>query len=1077
MSSQNKIEGFHLSPQQRYLWSLQQAANSGTYQVTSTVLINGDLRAEILQRALTEVVKRHEILRTTFQRPPGIKTPFQVISEAPHFSWHLSDLTNVDQERLQNTLENSFAAERSKPFDLERGPMLRASLNRLSAEHHMLLISLPALCCDSATVMNLIIELERAYALILDGGAFPEEPLQYADFAEWHNELLQSSDEHAERGRNYWRELKGGLSPLILPLEKQRIREHTFQPEAVSIDFDPTCVVNLAALAHEYETSIHVVLLAYWQAVVWRLTNRSHFVIFDLCDGRKLEDLKLALGAYAKYLPVACRCEDVSIASQIRAASAAVSNAEQWQEYFDPNNFSEASRDSIAFDLTEQDSTIENDRLELSLARQEANLGPFKLRLSCFRSEGSIRAEFVYDTHSFDRDTVERYAGYFTRLVAQASVSAAPAVASIEQIEILGESERRRLLVDINQTASDCSASNCIHELFEEQVARTPEASGLVSDDLELTYAELNRVANRLAHLLRRRGLVSNGCVGVCIERSAEAIIALLGILKAGGAYVPLNPEHPIVRLKLQLAECNAAFLITRNSVSGESLEFGGDIIDFERDRAELLAEPDTNPSSINTAASLAYVIYTSGSSGVPKGVAVSHQALINYTQFILGRLHVKGPLHFGNVSTITADLGNTCIFPALVSGGCLHLISYDVAMEGALFSKYVTKRPIDVLKIVPSHLNALLGSEPRGDILPRKYLILGGEALSWELVDRISKTNSTCEIINHYGPTETTVGSLTFTIEPHEAPTQSLTVPIGKPIANTSVYILDPHLRLMPTGVAGELYIGGAGLASGYVNQPVETAVRFIPSPFSDEPGARVYRTGDLTRYLRDGNIEFLGRIDHQVKVRGFRVELAEIEAVLLRHSQVRQAVVMAEEASADNQRLLGYVVASGSKALGIDDLRSFLGQHLPGYMIPSTFIFLKTMPLTSNGKIDRASLPAPDEARPDLQRLFVAPRTPVERELASIWAEFLKLDEVGVDDNFFELGGHSLLATQVVSRMRKVFNCEIPLRSLFELPTIAQLAEQIGDSTVTETERLLAEIEKLSDEEVEVLLKTKQL
>jgi len=683
-----------------------------------------------------------------------------------------------------------------------------------------------------------------------------------------------------------------------------------------------------------------------------------------------------------------------------------------------------------------------------------------------------MRAALVYDQYFFDRETVLRYAAYFTTFVAQITSSEV----SIAEIDIVGEIERKRLLVDINQTASQFSAAKCIHELFEEQVALTPDAIALVCEDLELTYAQLNARANRLAHLLRRRGLVSNECVGICSTRSVEAIIALLGILKAGGAYVPLNPEHPTARLKLQLAESSASFLITNENALDKSLEFDGQIIDLEREQELLLAEPDINPPSISIAASLAYVIYTSGSSGVPKGVAVSHQALVNYTQFILRRLQVKEPLHFATVSTITADLGNTCIFPALVSGGCLHLISHDVAMEGMLFSRYVSKRPIDVLKIVPSHLSALLSAESNGDILPRKYLILGGEALSWELVARISQTNPACEIINHYGPTETTVGSLTFSIKP-DVSDRSLTAPIGQPISNTKVYILNPHLKLVPTGVGGELYIGGAGLSVGYLNQPMETAARFVPNPFSDEPGARLYRTGDLMRYLPNGDIEFLGRIDNQVKVRGFRVELAEIEAVLLTHSQVRQAVVIAEAAAADSQRLLGYVVASGSKPLGVDELRSFLGQHLPDYMIPSTFIFLKAMPLTSNGKIDRASLPAPDEARPDLQRLFVAPRTPVERELAGIWAEFLKLDEVGVDDNFFELGGHSLLATQVVSRMRKAFNCEIRLRSFFESPTVAQLAEQIGDSTATETERLLAEIEELSEEEVEILLKTKQL
>jgi amino acid adenylation domain-containing protein len=1069
--SQNNVEGFRLSPQQRHVWSLQQVSAFPIYQVLSTISIKGDLSAEILERAFADVVRRHEILRTTFQRPSGIKIPFQVISDAARLSLQFSDLSNLDHERQRSQLEQSFAAESGRSFDFDRGPLLRANLFKLSREEHLLLISLPALCGDSVTVLNLMSELGRAYSLILQGGVFLDEPMQYADFAEWQNELLQGSEEHAEQGLNFWNELKRGLSPLSLPLEKRKTTDQTFHPEAVSIDFDSSFVAGVDALAHECETSTEVVLFACCQAIVSRLTNQSHFVIFNLFDGRKLEDLKSAFGVYAKYLPVACRSEDISFASQVLATRAALSDAEEWQEYFDPNDFSEASTDSIAFDFTEQVSTLENAGLEFSLTRQDVHLGSFKLRLSCFRAEGSIRAELVYDAHSLDRETVERYAGYFRRLTAQASVSA-----SIEQIEIVGETERKRLLADINQTASEFVEANCIHELFEEQVARTPEAIALVCDDLELTYAELNAEANRLAHLLRRRGLVSNPCVGICLERSAEAIIALLGILKAGGAYVPLNPEHPTARLALQLAESNASFLITGDTASNELLEFGGEIIDLKRDRELLLAEPDINPSSIDTPAALAYVIYTSGSSGIPKGVAVSHQALVNYTQFILGRLHVKQALHFASVSTITADLGNTCIFPALVSGGCLHLISYDVAMEPALFSKYLTERPIDVLKIVPSHLNALLGSEPRPDILPGKHLILGGEALSWELVDRISKTNSTCEIINHYGPTETTVGSLTFKIKPHEVPTQSLTVPIGKPIANTHVYILDPHLKLTPTGVAGELYIGGAGLAAGYLNQPIETAVHFIPNPFSDERGGRLYRTGDLTRYLPDGNIEFLGRIDHQVKVRGFRVELAEIESVLLKHSQVRQAVVTAEPATADNQRLLGYVVASGSKTVGVDALRTFLGQHLPDYMIPSTFIFLKAMPLTSNGKIDRASLPAPDESRPDLQRLFVAPRTAVERELAGIWAEFLKLDEVGVEDNFFELGGHSLLATQVVARMRKAFNCEIRLRSLFELPTIAQLAEQIGDSTASETERLLAEIEKLSDEEVEVLLKTKQ-
>jgi len=1028
----NKLEGFRLSAQQRYLWSL-----SAPSQVLSMISIAGELRPEMLERALAGVIERHEILRTTFQRPPGIKIPFQVISDEAQFEWQFHDLSDLDPEALSTKLEISLLAMRSGTFDFERGPLLRAKLYRLAREHHALLISVSALCADSVTILNLMNEL---------GGEFAAEPLQYADFAEWHNELLESADEHADEGRRYWLELMAQqASKLNLPLEKRT--DQTVQPEAVSIDFYSTCIVKLEALAREHETSIQVVLFACWQALVWRLTNQSQFVIFNLSDGRKLADMRVAMGAYAKYLPVVCHGENVSLATLVDSAREAISNAEEWQEYFDPNTFLEAARDSVAFDFAEQPPMIEHDGLRLSLARHEIYLGQFKLRLSCFRSRDSIRAELLYDARHFDRETVKRYAGYFTKLVTQTSTN----------IDILGADERK-LLLDINHTASEFSETKCIHYLFEEQAARTPTAKALVCDDRELTYAELNEHANRLAHLLRSRGLTPNARVAICMDRSAETIVALLAILKAGGAYVPLNPQHPAARLCSQLAQSNVSILITK----GATLEFGGEIIDLDSDL--LLAQPDVDPALVNSSADLAYVIYTSGSSGLPKGVAVDHRALVNYTQFILRRLHVTEPLQFGTVSTITADLGNTCIFPALVSGGCLHLISYDVAMEAPLFSAYVAKNPIDVLKIVPSHLNALLASGAP-DILPRKYLILGGEALSWELVDRVFETKPACKVINHYGPTETTVGSLTFDVRQHE---QSLTTPIGRPIANTQAYILDSQLNLAPTGAAGELYIGGAGLSWGYLNQPVETAARFVPNPFSNEPGARLYRTGDMARYLSDQNIEFLGRIDHQVKVRGFRVELREIEVVLLKHDEIREAVVIAEA-----ERLVGYVVASGSKPLRVEDLRKFLGRHLPDYMIPATFVSLKTLPLTANGKIDRARLPAPEEARPDLERVFVAPRTAVEKQLADIWSEFLKFDEMGVHDNFFELGGHSLLATQVVSRIRKTFNCEMLLRSLFEAPTIAQLATQIE----ADTERLLAEIEQLSDEEVELLLKSEQL
>jgi amino acid adenylation domain-containing protein len=1054
---QNNAEGFRLSPQQRYLWSVQQISASYPYQVLARISIVGELRTDILRRALADVVRTHEILRTTFQRPPGIKIPFQVISQEAQFSWEFTDRSNLSLVQ---------------PFDLDRGPLLRASLCRSASEHHVLLISLPAVCADPVTVSNLMKEIAEAYGMISEGAELAHEPMQYADFAEWHNELLEAPDERAHAGSNYWQELMAGAdSSLLLPLEKRTTDEKTFQAEAVAIAFDSTCVANVERLARECRTSIEIVLFAFWQALIWRLTNRSSFVIFNLCDGRTVEDLGSAFGPYAKYLPVAYRGEDLSLAAQLEAAQTAVSQADEWQEYFDPGNFFEAAKDSVAFDFSEEVSATAGTGLELTLTEQQVCTGPFKLKLSCFRTNDSIRGELFYNSRSFDREVINHYAGYFTRLVAQGR-----AALPIGTIDIVTDGERQRLLVDINQTASEFAAAKWIHSLFEEQVERTPQASALVDGDRQITYAELNADANRLAHLLHRKGIAPNMRVGICIKRSAETIVAMVGILKAGGAYVPLNPDHPPARLLLQLAESNASVLITNGVAPVEPIDFAGEIIDLERDRALLIEEFESNPPAIGPTANLAYIIYTSGSSGVPKGVAVSHQSLLNYTQFILRRLRVQEPLNFATVSTITADLGNTCIFPALVSGGCLHLIGYDVAMEGTLFSEYLAKHPVDVLKIVPSHFSALLAAAGQENICPRKFLIFGGEALTSELVSRVSEAALSCEIINHYGPTETTVGSLTFALKPHELSTHSATVPIGQPIDNTRVYILDQHLHVTPTGVAGELYIGGAGVALGYLNEPVETAARFVPNPFSDEPGERLYRTGDLARYLLDGNIEFLGRIDHQVKVRGFRVELGEIESLLLKYREVRQAVVIAAAGTTDNQRLIAYVVATGIKPPSVDELRTFLGQHLPDYMIPSSFVFLKSMPLTLNGKINHAALPAPDEARPELERRFVAPRTPIEKELADIWATFLKLREVGIHDNFFELGGHSLLATQVVSRMRKTFNCEVLLRSLFESPTIAGLAEQMSSSLTTDTERLLAEIEQLSDAQVASILEAEQ-
>ncbi len=539
--------------------------------------------------------------------------------------------------------------------------------------------------------------------------------------------------------------------------------------------------------------------------------------------------------------------------------------------------------------------------------------------------------------------------------------------------------------------------------------------------------------------------------MGLCLERSAEAMIALVAILKAGGAYVSLSTDSPKQRLAQQL-EGVLALITERKLLELLPETFGtkpvGPILCLDADAQAWAQEPETNPEAQATPENLAYVIFTSGSTGVPKGVGVRHRNLVNYAWAIAKQLNLADypeGLQFATVSTLSADLGNTCIYPALLSGGGLHMIPYEVATDSRQFSLYQDRYPIDVLKIVPSHLAALLHSAEGGKVLPRKFLITGGETLTPNLVERIEASGAGCQIINHYGPTETTVGSLIQPLSSYDWTRSGLaSIPIGRPIANTQVYVLDAHLQVVPEGVAGELFISGAGVAGGYLGQPELTSERFLPNPF--EPGATMYRTGDLARQIpgEAGRIEFLGRTDDQVKVRGFRIELGEIEVALVRLPGVKQAVVLAREnKDRQDKQLVGYVIVSPGAHLSETHIRQQLREQLPDYMVPAAVVILEKLPLTPNGKIDRKALPSPEEVA--APKVHVEPSTPTAKAIAQIWAEVLQRKQISADDNFFELGGHSLTATQVVSRMREHFSVEIALRSIFETPVLKALADSL--------------------------------
>ena len=1024
--------GYWLSPQQKHAWSVADRGVSAN--ATALISIDGEVKAEQVRDALRAVVSRHEILRTVFRRPTGMKVPFQVILESCSVAFETTDLCRAAETDREHRLANLFARHASERFDLEHGPMLRATLVCVGNGRSALILSVPTLCGDPKSLHRIVTEVADHCGGRVDE---TEEPLRYVQFAQWQNDQLESQDDSCEEGRKFWR--KQGLDELPeITVPGERSATQPFVLKSVSLRVEVALGAGIEAAAEELEVSASDVLLAAWQCLLSRLNGQQRFALAVAVDGREYEELGNALGLFAKNLPVVSRLEgNLRFSEVIKQAADSVRECNEWQDQF----VSDRVVPSVGFDFAELPTGQVAGGLKWRVVRQEVVNDTFKLRLSAIRSEDGLTLEFHYDASRLAHSAVERIAQYFQTLLAAAV--AAPET-PVSRLPLLSEAERKKIVVDWNQTASDYPHC-CFHEIFEAQAARTPERPALRFNDRVLSYGELNEQANRLAHYLRRQGVGPDKLVGLCVERSAEMMIALLAILKAGGAYVPLNPDNPKPRMAQQLA--GAVALITEQKLAGQMPEFSGTTLCLDRDQKLWSAEPGTNPPATTTPENLVYVIYTSGSTGVPKGVAVRHRNLVNYTHFITRRLELEkysDGLNFATVSTIGADLGNTCIYPALASGGCLHVISYEVSTDPQRFAEYCEKYPVDVLKIVPSHLAALLHSPEAKSLLPNKFLITGGESLTAKLLDRIAELGARCEILNHYGPTETTVGSLTLRLNEYDRKNSS-TIPIGRPTANTQVYILDAEQQPVPVGVVGELYIAGAGVTAGYLNQPERTAERFLPNPFGNDSNAKMYRTGDLARYDEAGRVEFLGRGDDQVKIRGFRIELGEIEAVLAKHSAVKQAVVLAKEDERGDKRLVGYVVAHRDHTVSADELKAYLQQQLPDYMVPSAIVQLTKIPLTANGKIDRQALPAPEQVQ---AKVYVAPRNATEEAVAKIWAEVLRRERISVDDNFFDLGGHSLMATQVISRIREQFRVELGIRALFETPTVAGLAEALGST-----------------------------
>jgi amino acid adenylation domain-containing protein/thioester reductase-like protein/non-ribosomal peptide synthase protein (TIGR01720 family) len=1040
------VEGYRLSPQQRHLWSLQQRDHSLPYRVQCAVLIKGDLNTNILKAALKKVVNRHEILRTTFRCLPGMTIPFQVITDISTLSVDYRDLSSLPLQEQDAKIEALFNELSRLPLNLEQDLPLHVSLITLSQDKHTLLISLPAMSADTTTLRNLVREISRCYAACLCGEELSDEPLQYADIAEWQNELLEG--EEGELGRTYWHQQDiSELLTLKLPFEYQTPENLEFRPQLLTTAIHSDLAARIEALVQKYDTSASVLLLACWQVLLWRLTDHSNIIVGTAYEGRKYEELQQALGLFAKYLPIPGYLKETLQFSQLlQQLDETVNEVYEWQDYFtwkQKENTLEASYFSVIFEFEEQFYRDFAGEVVFAIHKQYTCLERFKLKLCCVRKDDSLIAEFHYDSNLFQVEDIKRLAEQFQKLLEGVANSSE---AEISELEILSDRERQQLLVEFNDTQTDYPKGKCIHHLFEEQVERTPDRFAVTFENQQLTYQELNNRANQLAHHLKKQGVEPEVLVGIWMERSLETIVGLLGILKAGGAYVPLDPTYPQERLAFILEETQTPVLLTQERLVDILLEHKRTIICLDTEWKTIAQQSQKNPASASTSENLAYVIYTSGSTGKPKGVQITHQNLVHSTSARIN--YYREPVNsFLLLSSFAFDSSVAGIFWTLCQGGNLFLPQSGEEQNLPALISLISQNHLSHLLSLPSLYTLLLEQAKPEQLVSLRTVIVAGESCPKTLVTRHQKLLPETSLFNEYGPTEGTVWSSVYRCDSPQVRTQ---VSIGHPIANTQIYILDSHLHPVPLGVPGELYISGDGLARGYLNRPKLTAEKFIPNPFSNEPGVRLYKTGDLGRYLPDGNIEFLGRIDRQVKIRGFRIELGEIEAVLSQHPGVRSLAVIDTEDESGNKRLVVYIVPHQGQLPSTKDLRRFLEEKLPTYMVPSAFVPLKALPRLPNGKVDIKALPAPETVRRELLETFVAPRTPAEKTLAKIWTQVLRVEQVGIHDNFFELGGDSILSIQIVAKANQAGLQLLP-KQLFDNPTIAELAKVAGTTTQT--------------------------
>ncbi|MDF5723198.1 MAG: amino acid adenylation domain-containing protein [Rhizonema sp. PD37] len=1044
-----RTQSFPLSFAQERMWFLNQLEpNSSFYNEILTWQFHGSLNVVALSLSLNKIIQRHSALRTNFVIVDG--QPVQVIAANLTLNVAIIDLQDVPEQ--EKKVQQLASAKVEEPFDIVSSPLIRATLVKLAQTEHVLLLTIHHIVFDGWSRDIFLQELATIYSAFCNNLSpeLPELPIEYVDFSVWQRQSLQQ--EMLLSQLSYWEQQLSG-APVLFELSTDRVRQptQTYRGACYRFSLSKELTLALVSLSQQQKVTLFMTIYAVFQTLLYRYTGQTDICVGTQIVNRDHAEIKELIGLFVNTLVLRT---DISGNPSFKALLDRVRKVtlkayahrdlpfEKLVEKLRPErSLSYTPLVQVMLVLMNALPGIHMEGLTVSKLPVRTSTAKFDLGLFLENTDQGLTGDWVYNTDLFEPTTIALIAEHFQTLLE--AVIADPET-RISSIEMLTKREQHQLLWEWNNTLAEYPNHKDIQQVFESQVERLPDAVAVVFEQQQLTYRQLNAKANQLAHFLQKLGVVKERLVGICVEDSLLMAVAVLGTLKAGGAFVPLAPAYPQERLAYMLDESQALVLLTEQHLVDCLPSSNVKVVCLDSVEETISQENDCNPISNITSENLAYVIFTSGSTGKPKGILMTHEGVVsrvNRTQEIHKFTSDDRILQLGNTSF---DLFIWEFFIPLLTGAKLVASHPQNIGDFDDLIRLINREQITIARFVPSILKMLLENDKFTSCNSIRRVITGGDKLTVDLVEAFI-SNFDIELYNQYGPSERP-SSITWRCQRREKQTS---IPIGRPLPNTEVYILDQIGNLTPIGVVGELHIGGPGLARGYLNKPDLTLQKFIPNPFSKKPGSRIYKTGDLARYLPDGNLEFVGRVDNQVKIRGFRIELEGIEAVLSQHPEVQQVLVISREDQQGDPRLVAYFVPIKEQVPTVKTLRSFLKQKLPDYMIPSAFVSLEAIPLSPNGKVDRHALPAPDTS--NFSQSFVLPRTPTEEILAAIWIEVLGLEQVSIHDNFFEVGGHSLLATQVVSRLRQAFSLELPLRHMFELPTVAELALEIEKTNWT--------------------------